>query len=353
MKTIRGSIGKVNNMKVSKKVLKNISIMAVSSILLLNTIGGMNATADGTETNNTTQDTTFNLTNRVESINYTHGEIIEFYLLDDTGKGRKLSTTYGKTYREAIRDNSIILAELDRVDAGIDNVVIPNSITHLQKIHQMEKIVTTTIPYKTVKQEKLVDCETYTEKEVVVREGSEGTLDTEFRYTLVNGEEKIKNELGSKVSKEPVNKIVGKCKVPPAPEPDRTVVSRNKERIPVSNSSSNDSSSGSSSKGNSSSNGSSRKNYSGTKYDWMRAAGISESDFQYVDYIVNRESSWNPSAVNRSSGACGLVQALPCSKLGPNWQDPVVALKWQKKYVEQRYGGYAGAYNFWQRNHWY
>lgn len=94
-------------------------------------------------------------------------------------------------------------------------------------------------------------------------------------------------------------------------------------------------------------------NRTGTKYDWMRAAGIPESQWQYVDYIVGRESGWNPRAVNSSSGACGLVQALPCSKLGANWADPVHALKWQYSYVQSRYGGYAGAYSFWLSNHWY
>lgn len=92
---------------------------------------------------------------------------------------------------------------------------------------------------------------------------------------------------------------------------------------------------------------------SGTKTDWMAAAGIPESDWGYVDYIVSREAGWNPSAYNGSSGACGLAQALPCSKLGPNWDDPVVALKWQYNYVNSRYGGYAGAYAFWTANHWY
>ena len=91
----------------------------------------------------------------------------------------------------------------------------------------------------------------------------------------------------------------------------------------------------------------------GTKYDWMRAAGIPESQWQYVDYIVSKESGWNPNAKNPSSGACGLAQAYPCSKLGPNWNDPVVALRWQYNYVNSRYGGYAGAYKFWRANRWY
>jgi len=91
----------------------------------------------------------------------------------------------------------------------------------------------------------------------------------------------------------------------------------------------------------------------GNKEAWMAAAGIPQSDWWAVDSIVSRESSWNPNAVNPNGGACGLAQALPCSKLGPNWSDPVVALKWQYNYVTQRYGGYAQAVAFWNANHWY
>lgn len=91
----------------------------------------------------------------------------------------------------------------------------------------------------------------------------------------------------------------------------------------------------------------------GTKEQWMTAAGIPKSQWKYVDYIVSRESSWNPNAVNRSSGACGLGQQLPCGKWPGRWNDPVAALKAQYNYVTQRYGGYAGAYSFWTKNHWY
>ncbi len=94
-------------------------------------------------------------------------------------------------------------------------------------------------------------------------------------------------------------------------------------------------------------------NISGSKQDWMSAAGIPQDQWAYVDFIVQKESSWNPSAVNRSSGACGLAQALPCSKIAGDWSDPVVALKWQYNYVNNRYGGYIGAYDFWRANNWY
>lgn len=93
--------------------------------------------------------------------------------------------------------------------------------------------------------------------------------------------------------------------------------------------------------------------YTGGREDWMRAAGIPESEWQYVDFIVRRESGWNPNALNVSSGACGLAQALPCSKIPGDWTDPVNSLRWQYGYVKGRYGGYAQAYDFWQANRWY
>jgi uncharacterized protein YabE (DUF348 family) len=93
-------------------------------------------------------------------------------------------------------------------------------------------------------------------------------------------------------------------------------------------------------------------NANGSHEEWMRAAGIAPENFAYAEFLVARESGWNPNAVNRSSGACGLPQALPCSKLGPNWNNPVVALSWMNGYVG-RYGGWAGAYEFWQSHHWY
>jgi len=91
----------------------------------------------------------------------------------------------------------------------------------------------------------------------------------------------------------------------------------------------------------------------GAPAEWMAAAGIAESDMGYVDYIVSRESGWNPNATNRSSGACGLVQALPCSKVPGNGYDPVDNLRWATGYATGRYGSWAGAYSFWTSNHWW
>jgi soluble lytic murein transglycosylase-like protein len=92
----------------------------------------------------------------------------------------------------------------------------------------------------------------------------------------------------------------------------------------------------------------------GSPAEWMAAAGIPESEWGYVDAIVSRESGWNPNATNASSGACGLVQALPCTKVpGGNGYDPVANLVWGNGYAHGRYGSWAQAYDFWQANHWW
>lgn len=85
----------------------------------------------------------------------------------------------------------------------------------------------------------------------------------------------------------------------------------------------------------------------------MAAAGIPQNLWGYVDSIVSRESGWNPNAVNRSSGACGLGQQLPCGKWTGAWNDPVAALVAMTGYVNARYGGWAGAVAFWNSHHYY
>lgn len=91
----------------------------------------------------------------------------------------------------------------------------------------------------------------------------------------------------------------------------------------------------------------------GAPAEWMAAAGIPSSDWGYVDYVVSRESGWNPNATNSSSGACGLVQAYPCSKVPGNGYDPVDNLRWANGYATGRYGSWEGAVTFWKNNHWW
>ncbi|MGK5629374.1 transglycosylase SLT domain-containing protein [Streptomyces sp. URMC 123] len=81
------------------------------------------------------------------------------------------------------------------------------------------------------------------------------------------------------------------------------------------------------------------------------------AQFQCFSNIVERESGWNPQATNAASGAYGLVQALPGSKMasaGADWKtNAETQIKWGLDYMKDRYGSPCGAWNFWQANHWY
>ncbi|MGW0935122.1 aggregation-promoting factor C-terminal-like domain-containing protein [Streptomyces sp. NPDC002666] len=97
--------------------------------------------------------------------------------------------------------------------------------------------------------------------------------------------------------------------------------------------------------------------YSVAEVQAMARQMIPGDQFQCFSNIVNHESSWNYRASNPSSGAYGLVQALPGSKMasaGADWQtNPATQIKWGLNYMDSRYGSPCGAWSFWQANHWY
>lgn len=96
---------------------------------------------------------------------------------------------------------------------------------------------------------------------------------------------------------------------------------------------------------------------SGSHKNWLAEAGFKPSDFGYITYIIDHESSWDPKATNPESGAYGLPQSLPGSKMasaGSDWRtNPITQLRWMKGYVNSVYGGARNAYNFWLQHHAY
>lgn len=78
---------------------------------------------------------------------------------------------------------------------------------------------------------------------------------------------------------------------------------------------------------------------SGSCRDWIVQAGVVDVENAY--YLIMKESGCNPNSVNKSSGACGIPQALPCSKLGTS--DPIAQIQWMQNYCIRRYGSWAGA----------
>ena len=89
----------------------------------------------------------------------------------------------------------------------------------------------------------------------------------------------------------------------------------------------------------------------GTCSEWIKQAGISDVANAYT--LIMHESGCNVNSVNKSSGACGIPQALPCSKLGSARGNPVAEIRWMNNYVINRYGSWANAVAFWNTHKWY
>jgi uncharacterized protein YabE (DUF348 family) len=102
----------------------------------------------------------------------------------------------------------------------------------------------------------------------------------------------------------------------------------------------------------------------------MALAGISQSDYRYVNYIISNESGWCPTKVQGDIGYCpsyapsdpsiledeiGLGQATPGDKMAPfgaGWEtNPVTQLEWASNYADTRYGSWSAAYNHWVNYH--
>ena len=88
------------------------------------------------------------------------------------------------------------------------------------------------------------------------------------------------------------------------------------------------------------------------RYGWK-----SQRQYQCLVSLWRHESGWRHKAHNSRSGAHGIPQALPGSKMasaGPNWRtNPRTQIKWGLKYIKGRYGAPCGALSHWQRRGWY
>lgn len=87
------------------------------------------------------------------------------------------------------------------------------------------------------------------------------------------------------------------------------------------------------------------------KYRW------SERQFTCLDNLWTKESKWNYKARNKSSGAHGIAQALPATKMeivGTDWRtNPVTQITWGLKYIEERYEYPCRAWSKSKRSNWY
>ena len=95
----------------------------------------------------------------------------------------------------------------------------------------------------------------------------------------------------------------------------------------------------------------------GLGYRLMLQFGVAADQWQYLDALWQRESGWNQLAENASSGAYGIPQSLPGSKMAavaPDWRtNAETQITWGLAYIAARYANPQGAWEHSQRFGWY
>jgi len=85
--------------------------------------------------------------------------------------------------------------------------------------------------------------------------------------------------------------------------------------------------------------------------------GWSASQFSCLDPLWEHESGWSVTAYNAGSGAYGIPQALPGSRMasaGPDWQTSAATqIKWGLEYIKDTYGSPCGAWAHEEATGWY
>jgi hypothetical protein len=89
----------------------------------------------------------------------------------------------------------------------------------------------------------------------------------------------------------------------------------------------------------------------------LSSFGYGADQWGCLELLWQKESGWNEHAQNRFSGAYGIPQSLPGSKMasaGGDWQtNAATQIKWGLGYIKGRYGSPCGAWGHSQSSGWY
>lgn len=191
----------------------------------------------------------------------------------------------------------------------------------------VEKVITVEeeIPFETVTKDVSDGGDT---QDRVVQAGENGIKEVTYRIKYQNGNEIERETVSETITKEPVDKIVEvRTKV---------VTSRSSGVRAVSGSVAE------------------YQSYAETK---CQSYGWSDYDFECLVKLWNKESGWNVTAYNKSSGAYGIPQALPGKKMASSGSDYLTNYKtqinWGLNYIANRYSTPANAWSHSQRTGWY
>ena len=255
--------------------------------------------------------------------------------------------TSNKTVREILAESHIIVLDDETVTPGLDEEITDNktiTVVHgkLQEesIEQYFSADEITKSYEEIV-EKIVTVEEEIPFETITKDVSEGSAETVNRITQigVNGIKevtyRIKYQNGNEIEKTVVSETVVKEKEDKIVEVATKTTSRYGSRA----------------------SGGSAAEYQAYAEQKCAERGWSSADFDSLVSLWNRESGWNANSHNSSSGAHGIAQALPASKMASYGSDyytnGYVQVDWGLDYIAGRYGTPSNAWASFCRKGWY
>ncbi|MBR3002513.1 MAG: G5 domain-containing protein [Clostridia bacterium] len=234
-----------------------------------------------------------------------------------------------------ILDKSKQEVEIAKISESGLETSLNNLLDAYSKITEKIEVIEEKIPFETITKD-ISDGESNT-RNTVLQEGEEGIKQITYKVKYQNDTEIERTKISEEITKEPVNKIV---QVKSIVITTRSEIKRGSE--------------GETAEVATTGTVADYQNYARERcYDY----GWTDTDFSCLVNLWNRESGWNPQSYNRSSGAYGIPQALPGSKMASAGADYRTNYKtqinWGLGYIKSRYGSPTAAWSAFKSKGWY
>ncbi|MEE6281362.1 G5 domain-containing protein [Georgenia sunbinii] len=251
-------------------------------------------------------------------------------------------TTSATTVAEALLEAGVLVDADDVVSVPMGQRLSPGMTIAITSVVAHDRHETDTDPFETIEEE---DGSLLTGEREVLTEGVDGVTATTVRITRRGEGEEDREVIARAVLSERVDEVIRVGTAEPEPEPEPVAP-------PAASSSSSSGSSGDAPVPTFSS-GDTRA----IGAELAGARGWGGDQFQCLDQLWERESNWRTTAENPSSGAYGIPQSLPGSKMasaGSDWRtNPATQITWGLDYIAGRYGTPCGALSHSHARGWY
>jgi resuscitation-promoting factor RpfB len=239
------------------------------------------------------------------------------------GKTRTVTTT-DATVGQLLTDLGITVGASDRLSVAASSAPHDGARIVLQRVRKGTVVVRQAIPFQTTKHD---DPTALVGTTTVVTPGKTGLATVTYAVVYLDGKVIGKTALSRKVVRQPVNQVE-KVGTKAAPTTGTTTP------INVDPSSA-----------------------QGIAKTLLAQRGMGDDQFSCLVQMWDNESGWRVDAQNASTGAYGIPQALPGSKMaayGADWQtNPKTQILWGLAYIQGRYGTPCQAWSSWQAQGWY